>query len=114
MTHIYFSFAFVTPGSFQIVPMEGLPEELFSRFTSLKQRNRALKCFIAIGGWTHNDPGPFQTVFSDIVSSEFTRARFIQNLLTFLRQYAFDGVDFDWVSFLSLNLISSHLPRPGC
>ncbi|KAH9209045.1 oviduct-specific glycoprotein [Leptodontidium sp. 2 PMI_412] len=96
LTHLYFSFAFITPNEYNIIGMDGLPDKLFTDFTSLKKKNPGLKTIIAIGGWTHNDPGPLQKVFSNMVSSKETRARFIQNLMSFLRQYAFDGVDFDW------------------
>ena len=105
LTHLFFSFAFITPVDFNIVPMDGIPDRLFSEFTALKRKNRALKVFVALGGWTHNDPGQYQTVFSDIVATPVSRRKFIVNLMTFLRQYAFDGVDFDWVSFLFLFLI---------
>jgi len=39
------------------------------------------------------------SVFSDMVSTQRNRAKFISNLLSFLREFAFDGVDFDWVNF---------------
>ncbi|WQF79589.1 Putative glycoside hydrolase family 18, catalytic domain, glycoside hydrolase superfamily [Colletotrichum destructivum] len=97
LTHLYFSFAFITPNEYNIVGMEGLPSELFSNFTDLKKDNSSLKMIIAIGGWTHNDPGPLQKVFSDMVSTKQNRSTFIENLMAFLRQCAFDGVDFDWV-----------------
>lgn len=42
--------------------------------------------------------GPTQKVFSDMVATKASRTAFIGNLMSFLRQYAFDGVDFDWVS----------------
>ncbi|KAH7038382.1 glycosyl hydrolases family 18-domain-containing protein [Microdochium trichocladiopsis] len=96
LTHLYFSFAFITPNEYNIIGMDGLPAKLFTDFTSLKKKNPGLKTIIAIGGWTHNDPGPLQKVFSNMVSSKETRSLFIKNLLSFLRQHAFDGVDFDW------------------
>jgi chitinase len=43
-----------------------------------------------------NDPGPTQKVVSNMVSSARTRETFIDKLVSFLREYAFDGVDFDW------------------
>lgn len=93
-----FSFAYITPGEFQIVPMDDLDPELFSKMSALKKQNKALKVMVALGGWTFNDPGPTQRVFHEVASSRANRAKFIGNLLSFLRQYAYDGVDFDWVS----------------
>jgi chitinase len=60
LTHLYFSFASITPDTYGIAPMEGIPGSLFSQFTNLKKKNPALKTVIAIGGWTFNDPGPTQ------------------------------------------------------
>ncbi|KAK4200452.1 killer toxin subunits alpha/beta [Triangularia verruculosa] len=96
LTHLYFSFGYITPGDFSVAGMDGLPFRLFSDFTNVKQKNPALKTVIAIGGWTYNDPGPTQKVFSNMVSTQANRAKFIKNLFAFMRQYAFDGVDFDW------------------
>ncbi|KAH6651435.1 glycosyl hydrolases family 18-domain-containing protein [Truncatella angustata] len=96
LTHLYFSFASITLDTYSIAPMDGIPGSLLSDFTNLKKKNPALKTVIAIGGWTFNDPGPTQKVFSDMVGSARTRETFIDNLFSFLREYAFDGVDFDW------------------
>ncbi|KAF8457846.1 glycosyl hydrolases family 18-domain-containing protein [Kalaharituber pfeilii] len=96
LTHLVFSFGFITPDDFNIVPMDGLPESLFNDLTSVKKRNSGLKCMIALGGWTFNDPGPFQPVFSTMVATKASRSAFIVNLISFMREFAFDGVDFDW------------------
>ncbi|EKG15792.1 Chitin-binding type 1 [Macrophomina phaseolina MS6] len=96
LTHLFFSFGYITPGDFSIAGMDGLPYSLFTDFTNLKKKNPGLKTVVALGGWTFNDPGPTQKVFSDMVASKENRARFIENLFSFMRQYAFDGVDFDW------------------
>lgn len=98
LTHLYFSFAYISPGGFNVVPMDDLPVSLFSDLTNLKKKNSALKTVVALGGWTFNDNGTAtQPVYSTMVSSKSNRATFIVNLLSFLREFAFDGVDFDWV-----------------
>jgi chitinase len=97
LTHLYFSFGYVTPGDFKIAPMDGLSPSLFRDLTDVKSRSSGLQTIIALGGWTFNNPGTAtQAVFSSICSTAENRAKFIQNLLSFMRQYAFDGVDFDW------------------
>lgn len=103
LTHLYFSFGYISPGSFEIAPMDGLPFELFTKMTDMKKFNPGLKCVVALGGWTFNDPGPTQFVFSNMVSTPANRKKAIINLLSFMRQYAFDGVDFDWVSLKKLS-----------
>ncbi|RBQ79345.1 hypothetical protein VDGD_21179 [Verticillium dahliae] len=50
LTHLYFSFAFITPNEYNIIGMDGLPSKLFSDFTDLKKGNPSLKMIIAIGG----------------------------------------------------------------
>ncbi|KAL8694715.1 MAG: hypothetical protein Q9224_003515, partial [Gallowayella concinna] len=97
LTHLYFSFGYITPGDFNIAPMDNAPLSLFSDLTDMKKKNSALKAVVALGGWTFNDNGTAtQPVFSNMVGSAGNRAKFITNLLSFLREYAFDGVDFDW------------------
>lgn len=97
MTHLFFSFGYITPGDFNVAPMDDQDPDLFRQMTALKSKNPGLKCIIALGGWTFNDPGVTQTVYSDMVSTQANRAKFIVNLFAFMREYAFDGVDFDWV-----------------
>ncbi|KAF5980123.1 glycoside hydrolase family 18 protein [Fusarium bulbicola] len=96
ITHLIFSFGFVTPGDFRITNMPDVKPNLFTQVTDLKDKNPNLSIMIALGGWTHNDPGKYQKVFSDMVSTRANRQTFIKNLLGFLSQYGFDGVDFDW------------------
>ncbi|MCJ1355899.1 MAG: hypothetical protein MMC33_005891 [Icmadophila ericetorum] len=97
ISHLYFAFGFVTPGSFEVGPMDGNSPDLFSDLTALKSQNSGVKTVVSLGGWTFNDNGTSnQPVFGDMVSSSANRSKFITNLLSFLRNYAFDGVDFDW------------------
>lgn len=54
-----FSFAFINPGDFKLVPMDGIPESLFTEFTGIKRRNPGLKAMIAVGGWVRNKASNF-------------------------------------------------------
>ncbi len=77
--------------------MDGVDETVLQDFTSIKRKNSGLKTIVSIGGWTFSDNGTAtQPLFGEICSSAANRAKFIGNLLDFMRQYAFDGVDFDW------------------
>ncbi|RPA81152.1 hypothetical protein BJ508DRAFT_117192 [Ascobolus immersus RN42] len=96
LTHLIFAFGFVTPETFRITTMDGVPADAFQEVASLKRQQPGLQVLIAIGGWTHNDPGKWQKVFSNAVSTSENRALFISNLLGFMSEYGFDGVDWDW------------------
>lgn len=77
--------------------MDGVTETVLQDFTSVKKKNSGLKTIVSIGGWTFSDNGTAtQPLFGEICASAANRATFITNLLDFMRQYAFDGVDFDW------------------
>ncbi|KAB8296914.1 hypothetical protein EYC80_002323 [Monilinia laxa] len=97
LTHIYFSFGYITPGDFKVVSMDDLPTELFTEFTNIKKHNAGLKTVVALGGWTFNNNGTVtQPVFSNMVSTAANRKLFMGNLFGFMRKHGFDGVDFDW------------------
>lgn len=97
ISHLIFAFGFITPSpDFKITNMDDVRPELFREVAFLKDKNPDLTVMIALGGWTFNDPGKWQPVFGDMVFSAQNRKKFISNLLGFLSQYGFDGVDFDW------------------
>ncbi|KAE8349832.1 glycoside hydrolase superfamily [Aspergillus coremiiformis] len=95
-THLMFSFGFITPKTYAVQPAPGTEESLFTQVVDVKKRNPNLKVIVALGGWTHTDPGPYRAVFTNLVSSSANRATFIKNLLAFLAKFNFDGVDLDW------------------
>ncbi|KAK6341134.1 hypothetical protein TWF696_008221 [Orbilia brochopaga] len=97
LTHLNFAFAFITPNSYDVVPMPETSPNLFSRTTALKSTYPGLKVWISVGGWTFNDNGTiWQPVFSDLASSQAKRSKFINNMIKFMVQYGFDGCDLDW------------------
>ncbi|KAF3913832.1 Chitotriosidase-1 [Orbilia brochopaga] len=102
LTHLNFAFAFVTPNSYDVVPMPDTDPNLFSRTTALKRTYPGLEVWISVGGWTFNDNGTiWQPVFSDLASSQAKRSKFINNMIKFMVQYGFDGCDLDWYVKLS-------------
>ncbi|KAJ3529968.1 hypothetical protein NM208_g9528 [Fusarium decemcellulare] len=102
LTHIYYSFAYIQPETYKIVPMQdekdgSLTSETFSEFTALKRKNPSLRAVVALGGWTFNDNNTvWQPVFSDLSSTKAKRATFISELVKFMDRYGFDGADIDW------------------
>ncbi|KAJ5555613.1 hypothetical protein N7461_004083 [Penicillium sp. DV-2018c] len=95
LSHLIISFGYISH-DFKVTNMDGVSPKLYQIVGDLKQRNPKLKIMIALGGWTFNDPGTWQSVFPTMVSSETNRKTFINNLLGFLSEYGYDGVDFDW------------------
>ncbi|EOD44207.1 putative class v protein [Neofusicoccum parvum UCRNP2] len=95
-THLNFAFATIDPVTFEVRPASSGDAELYRRLTALKRKDPGLKVFIALGGWTFNDPGPTATTFSDIARSEANQKAFFKSLISFMATYDFDGVDLDW------------------
>jgi len=77
--------------------MDDMPASLFADLTNVKTKNPALQAIVSLGGWTFSDNDTVtQPIFADVVSTSENRQQFITNLIAFMREYAFDGVDFDW------------------
>jgi hypothetical protein len=95
-THLNFAFAGIDPVSFQVVPAQAEDIPLYSRLTALKKRDSALKVYIALSGWTFNDPGATFHTFSELAADEAKQKVFFVSLISFMNTYDFDGVDIDW------------------
>ncbi|RLL95790.1 hypothetical protein CFD26_104673 [Aspergillus turcosus] len=93
-THLIFAFLYIDPDTYELTPMESNQTDLYARFTALKQYG--VETWISIGGWAMNDPGPYSNVFSDLAASTTAQQAFLNSLISFLGEYGFDGVDFDW------------------
>lgn len=63
----------------------------YAKFTGLKTYNKNLKTMLAIGGWNEGS-----SRFSALVASADRRTQFTKNIIKFLRQNHFDGLDLDW------------------
>ena len=96
-THLIYAFAGLS-SKYEMKafdPYNDLQQGNYKKFVGLKQYNPALKTMIAIGGWNEGSKR-----FSKLVASEDLRYTFIKSAMKFLREHNFDGIDFDWVSFL--------------
>ncbi|CZT41789.1 uncharacterized protein RSE6_01575 [Rhynchosporium secalis] len=93
LTHLMYSFIGFDPVTFRIVADPG-DVSLFRSFTSLG--SSTLKTWVAVGGWSFNDPGDTATAYSDMVSTYENRAAFISSLIEFMDKYGFTGADIDW------------------
>ena len=62
----------------------------FTKFKALKAQYPHLITLISIGGWNDSDR------FSDVALTDVSRKTFAQSVVSFIRQYGFDGVDLDW------------------
>ncbi|CAD0098997.1 unnamed protein product [Aureobasidium mustum] len=95
-THLFYSFAFIDPNSFDVVPAHDDDEEQMREFTALSSDGK-LQTWIAIGGFDFSDKGtPTHTTWSDMVSTKANRAKFIASLEAYMKEYGFQGVDLDW------------------
>jgi len=97
-THVVYSFASID-SSYKLEAWNGTYDHetpLFKEFNTVKQRFPGTKTMIAVGGWTHNDPGPMQNRFSQMAGSRSNRIAFASSVVQFLRTYGFDGLDLDW------------------
>ncbi|KAJ6142824.1 bacteriodes thetaiotaomicron symbiotic chitinase [Penicillium samsonianum] len=121
LTHLNYAFAYINPSTFQIMTMDAAtPVSLFDDLAALKLTKADLKIFVSIGGWTFSDNNmATQAVFGNIAKSSTNRQTFAKNVLSFLNEYGFDGVDIDCCSksFVALSKIPdgtwvSHLQLP--
>lgn len=62
----------------------------FKQFLLLKQKNRALKLMLSIGGWTF---GPH---FAPMAADPKKRAKFVSSAIAILQNDGLDGLDIDW------------------
>ncbi|GIZ44487.1 hypothetical protein CKM354_000768400 [Cercospora kikuchii] len=97
LTHLNVAFAYVEPGTYRIVTMDPqTPARLFKECNDLKRYKSDLKVYISIGGWTFSDNGTAtQPLLGEIAADAGRRQRFADNVVRFMNEYGFDGMDLD-------------------
>lgn len=70
-------------------------EDMMERIGTMKLLQPDLKIWVAFGGWAFNDPGPTQTIFSDVAAFEANTETFLSSLVKLMDKFNFDGVDID-------------------
>ncbi|KPM40559.1 hypothetical protein AK830_g5976 [Neonectria ditissima] len=95
-THLFYSFAFIDPTSFKVVPAHDDDPKQMREFTALSKDGK-LKTWIAIGGFDFSNPeAKTHHTWSDMVSTKVNRAAFITSVQEYMDEYGFQGVDLDW------------------
>ncbi|CAO2599600.1 Oviduct-specific glycoprotein [Lemmus lemmus] len=86
-THLIFAFASMSSNH---IVANSLQDEkvLYPELNKLKERNRALKTLLSVGGWNFGT-----SRFTSMLSTIASREEFIDSVISFLRTYGFDGLD---------------------
>ncbi|KAL6229061.1 hypothetical protein BDW75DRAFT_246074 [Aspergillus navahoensis] len=98
LTHLNFAFAYINPDSYEIVTMDReTPASLFKDTANVKSIKEDISIYISVGGWTFSDNGTAtQPLYGEIAADPSKRKKFANNVVHFLKQYGFDGLDIDW------------------
>ncbi|KAI9372233.1 hypothetical protein BJX61DRAFT_553090 [Aspergillus egyptiacus] len=97
LTQVNLAFVYIDPVHLVIIDMdEPLTRDLYARVADVKTRNPNIKVWLSVGGWTFNDPGPFQSVFTTLAANTDQVEFFATSLMGFMDRFGFDGVDLDW------------------
>ncbi|GAB6026993.1 hypothetical protein CHUAL_013659 [Chamberlinius hualienensis] len=95
-THFVYAFAKLDEGTNTIQafdPWLDLPEgrDNYRKFVKRCHENPSAKALLAIGGWNEGS-----TKYSNMVKTPQTRNTFVKSASAFVKQFGFDGLDFDW------------------
>ena len=90
LTHINYAFANI--GSDLKIALGDSVVDItnFAKLNELKKQYPNLKTLISVGGWEWSGK------FSDVALTDVSRTIFADSVITFIKQYGFNGVDIDW------------------
>ncbi|XP_055385952.1 probable chitinase 10 isoform X2 [Condylostylus longicornis] len=94
-THLNYYFAKIENNT--VIPADefvDINNDGYKMFTDLKNKNRNLKTLISISESPSNET---LSKFSSLVSDPEQRLIFAENVLNFIKQYNFDGIDIVWL-----------------
>ncbi|XP_033213929.1 chitinase-like protein 3 [Belonocnema kinseyi] len=63
----------------------------FKRFTALRKKNPNLKTLVSMGGW-----GEVSDNYTKVVTDRILREKLVNNIVEFVTNYEFSGLDLDW------------------
>jgi chitinase len=92
LTHLFYSFAGTEDGEMRgVTDGDGTDTaERLERVVSLKEENPDLTVSISVGGWGLCDDYP------EMAATQENREKFAQSAVDYIREYGFDGLDYDW------------------
>lgn len=96
-SHVIYAFAVLDSVSLKTVEHDSYLDKddglaNYRRFVQLKQRNLQAKMLLGLGGWTDSRTNKY----SSLVASSESRKAFTSHVISFLKDYGFDGLDLDW------------------
>ncbi len=72
-----------------------LDEENVRHVVSIAHQ-KGIKIFVSVGGWSNEKKEKLSSIFETIMNRDELRKDFLKNVLEIVKEYDFDGVDFDW------------------
>ncbi|XP_059140739.1 chitinase-3-like protein 1 [Physella acuta] len=91
-THVIFAFADIRDNKLTSQNWNDLGTTgLYTQVTRLKTTRPSLKILLAVGGWVAG-----YRPFAPAVRTNKSMTEFVDNVISYLRGYGFDGLDMDW------------------
>lgn len=103
-THLAYGFAYIKRGTWEVEQVEWNDvnqwqptQGLYYRFNNhVHSTNPKCKTLLAFGGWNFNFKEEFKDIFTTMAETAANRAACINSMISWVRQYDFDGIDVDW------------------